>query len=99
MWEIGKFPGVEEMVTSRIELDDVAKQGFEELVRNKDHHIKILVTPKSELLSAQSQRNGASKPSLLSMYLTANNSRASASGRPDENVTLDRGRLKRGSCL
>lgn len=38
------------MVTSRIGLDDVSQRGFEELVQNKDHHIKILVTPKSELL-------------------------------------------------
>lgn len=41
----GKFKGVEKMVTSRIHLDDVAKKGFEELVKNKDDHIKILVTP------------------------------------------------------
>jgi hypothetical protein len=46
----GRYPGVEEMVTSRIQLEDVATQGFEELIQNKDKHIKILVTPKPELL-------------------------------------------------
>jgi hypothetical protein len=50
MYIPGKFLGVPEMVTSRIKLEDVAQQGFEELVNNKDYHIKILVTPKSELL-------------------------------------------------
>jgi len=39
------------MVTSRIHLDDVVTKGFEELLNNKDDHIKILVTPKPELLS------------------------------------------------
>lgn len=47
----GKFLGIEEMVTSRIALDDVATRGFEELIQNKDHHIKILVTPRPELLN------------------------------------------------
>lgn len=32
------------MVTSRIHIDDIAKKGFEELVNNKDQHIKIMVT-------------------------------------------------------
>ncbi|OCK77958.1 threonine dehydrogenase [Lepidopterella palustris CBS 459.81] len=48
----GKFKGVEKMVTSRIHLDDVPNKGFEELVTNKDDHIKILVTPKRENLGA-----------------------------------------------
>ncbi|KAF1816931.1 L-iditol 2-dehydrogenase [Eremomyces bilateralis CBS 781.70] len=47
----GRFPAVEDMVTSRIKLEDVAQRGFEELVQNKDYHIKILVTPKPELLT------------------------------------------------
>lgn len=34
------------MVTSRIQLDDIKEKGFEELVRHKDNHIKIMVTPK-----------------------------------------------------
>jgi len=42
----GKFKGVESIVTDRIQLEDVKAKGFDELVRNKDDHIKILVTPK-----------------------------------------------------
>jgi (R,R)-butanediol dehydrogenase/meso-butanediol dehydrogenase/diacetyl reductase len=49
---IGKFKGFEKLVTARIALDDVVEKGFEELVNNKDVHVKILVTPKKELLSA-----------------------------------------------
>ena len=41
---LGKFKGVEKMVTSRIYIDDISAKGFEELVTNKDQHIKILVT-------------------------------------------------------
>jgi threonine dehydrogenase-like Zn-dependent dehydrogenase len=41
----GKFKGVESMITSRISLHDVVKQGFDELVHCKDKHIKIMVTP------------------------------------------------------
>ncbi|KAF2651078.1 GroES-like protein [Lophiostoma macrostomum CBS 122681] len=40
----GKFEGVEKMVTSRIYIDDISKKGFDELVTNKDQHIKIMVT-------------------------------------------------------
>lgn len=43
--DVGKFKGLERMVTSRIHIDDAAEKGFEELVNNKDQHIKILVTP------------------------------------------------------
>lgn len=50
----GKFRGVEKMVTSRIHLDDVATKGFEELITNKDNHIKILVTPKQDRLAGAS---------------------------------------------
>lgn len=42
----GKFEGYEKMVTSRISLEDVVEKGFEELVNRKDHHIKILISPK-----------------------------------------------------
>ena len=42
----GKFKGVEDIITDRIQLEDVKVKGFDELVRNKDDHIKILVTPK-----------------------------------------------------
>lgn len=40
------------MVTARIGLEDVVKGGFEELINNKDNHVKILVTPKPELIGA-----------------------------------------------
>jgi (R,R)-butanediol dehydrogenase/meso-butanediol dehydrogenase/diacetyl reductase len=33
------------MITGKIELDDIVDKGFEELVNNKDAHIKILVKP------------------------------------------------------
>jgi threonine dehydrogenase-like Zn-dependent dehydrogenase len=46
----GEFDGVEKMVSSRIALDDIVELGFEALVREKDKHIKILVTPRRELL-------------------------------------------------
>lgn len=42
----GKFKGVQTMITDRVQLEDVAAKGFEALVKNKDDHIKILVTPK-----------------------------------------------------
>ncbi len=38
------------MVTSRIAIEDIKEKGFEQLVKNKDEHIKILATPKRELL-------------------------------------------------
>lgn len=44
-YRLGRFKGIETMVTSRIHLDDIAKKGFEELVQHKDNHIKIMVTP------------------------------------------------------
>lgn len=34
------------MVTSRIALEDTVSKGFEELVNNKDEHVKILISPK-----------------------------------------------------
>lgn len=43
----GKFPGYETMVTDRISLEDVVSKGFEELINNKDDHIKILVSPRA----------------------------------------------------
>lgn len=46
----GKFDGVEKMITSRIILEDVVTKGFEELITNKDDHVKIMVTPKPECL-------------------------------------------------
>lgn len=47
----GKFHGVEKMITSRILLQDLREKGFEELVNNKDQHVKIVVTPKEENLA------------------------------------------------
>jgi hypothetical protein len=46
--ELGKFNGVEKMVTSRIHIDEISTKGFEELVTNKDQHIKILVTTRKD---------------------------------------------------
>lgn len=43
---IGKYVGIEKMITSCIALEDIVKKGFEELVSCRDQHIKILVTPK-----------------------------------------------------
>lgn len=47
----GKFEGAEKMVTARIALEDVREKGFEQLVKHKDEHVKILATPKRELLA------------------------------------------------
>jgi hypothetical protein len=38
------------MVTSRIYIDDVVEKGFEQLIHNRDNHVKIMVTTKAELL-------------------------------------------------
>ncbi|KAF2713479.1 threonine dehydrogenase, partial [Pleomassaria siparia CBS 279.74] len=46
----GKFKGVEKMVTSRIYIDDISTKGFDELITNKDKHIKILVTTHKDWL-------------------------------------------------
>jgi threonine dehydrogenase-like Zn-dependent dehydrogenase len=40
----GKVKG--EMVTRRIGLEDIVKEGFDEVMNHKDRHIKILVSPK-----------------------------------------------------
>jgi hypothetical protein len=40
------------MVTARIGLDEVIDGGFERLIYDKDRHIKILVTPKRDLLES-----------------------------------------------
>lgn len=34
------------MITGKIKLDDIVEKGFEELIKNKDKNIKILVSPK-----------------------------------------------------
>lgn len=40
------------MVTGRISVEDIVEKGFNELVNNKDKHIKIMVTPKKSLLAS-----------------------------------------------
>ena len=40
-----RLPDLEWMVTAIVSLDDAVSDGFEELVRNRDQHIKILVRP------------------------------------------------------
>jgi hypothetical protein len=50
MIPVGKFKGIEKMVTSRIFIDDITTKGFEELVTNKDQHIKIMVTTQKDKL-------------------------------------------------
>jgi NADPH:quinone reductase-like Zn-dependent oxidoreductase len=42
----GKFKGLETMITSRIRLDQITDQGFDQLLQHKDNHIKIMVTPR-----------------------------------------------------
>ena len=44
----GHFKGIEKLVSSRISVEDVAQKGFEELIHNKDKHMKILVTPRKQ---------------------------------------------------
>lgn len=39
------------MITARVSLDDVAAKAFEELITKKDEHVKILVTPRKELVA------------------------------------------------
>ncbi|KAJ8110881.1 hypothetical protein OPT61_g6399 [Boeremia exigua] len=41
----GRFKGLEKMITSEIHIDDIVTKGFEELIKNRDQHVKILVTP------------------------------------------------------
>ncbi|KAF9697630.1 hypothetical protein EKO04_004501 [Ascochyta lentis] len=41
----GKFQGIESMVSSKIHINDIVEKGFDELITNKDQHVKILVTP------------------------------------------------------
>lgn len=46
----GRLSGYEKMVTARISVEDIVAKGFEELVNNKDQHIKIMVTPRKDLV-------------------------------------------------
>lgn len=38
------------MITARVALNDIVPEGFEQLVKNKDQHSKIIITPRAELL-------------------------------------------------
>ncbi|KIW66363.1 chlorophyll synthesis pathway protein BchC [Phialophora macrospora] len=42
----GQVKNYEQMVTTRIALEDTVRGGFEELINNKDNHVKILISPK-----------------------------------------------------
>jgi threonine dehydrogenase-like Zn-dependent dehydrogenase len=48
----GKFVGAEALITRRLPVERLAKDGLEELVRNKDDHVKIVATWKTDLLKA-----------------------------------------------
>jgi hypothetical protein len=41
----GKLIGIESMVTSQIHVSDNVTKGLDELVKHKDNHIEIMVTP------------------------------------------------------
>jgi (R,R)-butanediol dehydrogenase/meso-butanediol dehydrogenase/diacetyl reductase len=47
----GKFKGAEALITRRLPVEDLAEHGLEELVRNKDDHVKIVATWKKDLLT------------------------------------------------
>ena len=47
----GKFAGAEALITRRLPVDDLAEKGLEELVRNKDDHVKIVATWRKDLLA------------------------------------------------
>lgn len=46
----GRISGYEKMVTGRISVEHIVAKGFEELINNKDQHIKIMVTPRRDLM-------------------------------------------------
>lgn len=41
----GRFTG-EPLITSQIGLDEIVTSGFESLIKHKDDHFKILVSPR-----------------------------------------------------
>lgn len=45
MMRVGRFKNLQTMVTSKIHIDDIVSKGFDELVANRDQHVKILVRP------------------------------------------------------
>jgi threonine dehydrogenase-like Zn-dependent dehydrogenase len=46
----GKFAGAGALITRRLPVEDLVEKGLEELVRNKDDHVKIVATWRKELL-------------------------------------------------
>lgn len=48
----GKFAGAEALITRRLPVEDLAEKGLEELVRNKDDHVKIVATWRKDLLKS-----------------------------------------------
>lgn len=46
----GKFKGAELLITRRLAVEDLAEKGLNELVKNKDDHVKIVATWRRELL-------------------------------------------------
>ena len=46
----GRFKGAENLVTRRLPVEDLVEKGLEELVRNRDDHVKIVATWKKDLL-------------------------------------------------
>lgn len=48
----GKFAGAEALITRRLPVEDLAEKGLEELVRNKDDHVKIVATWRKALLKS-----------------------------------------------
>lgn len=46
----GKFSGAEALITRRLPVEDLAEKGLEELVKNKDDHVKIVATWRKDLL-------------------------------------------------
>ena len=39
------------MITARVPLEDLVEKGFEALVKHKDEHSKIIVSPRADLLA------------------------------------------------
>jgi threonine dehydrogenase-like Zn-dependent dehydrogenase len=46
----GKFAGADALITRRLPVEELVEKGLEELVRNKDDHVKIVATWRKDLL-------------------------------------------------
>jgi threonine dehydrogenase-like Zn-dependent dehydrogenase len=46
----GKFAGAEQLITRRLPVEQLAEHGLDELIRNKDDHVKIVATWRNDLL-------------------------------------------------